>query len=409
MRVRMVEVAGGGLAGAAGEAAGVVAQLDPALQPVGDLVGVHRDVVLEVDDRFDGHAGGLLKPSADLLGTDRGPGLLRPPDTPLGSHRSLGDGAPAAVRWYWLVPPQTPYSPWVMAQVRHSLEASQCMSTRMQGVRWRVLPDPGTWADAAGRDVAWLGDRRWIRPRRQQLAFREPGDRLHAVAQVAPERLQVGGAGEASRHADDGDVGAVIAAESADGGVERFKQDVGLPLATYFSGTKIEWLLENVEGLREKAQDGGAVFGTIDAWLVFKLTGEHRTDVTNASRTMLYDIHRGAWDDELLALFGDVPEAALPEVLPSIGEFGKLRDGALGAGHDGVPVSGIAGDQQAALYGQGCLEPGLGKNTYGTGSFVLLNSGDSVPMLTATARFSLASRRASAPTPAASPARRSGR
>ena len=153
----------------------------------------------------------------------------------------------------------------------------------------------------------------------------------------------------------------------------------GLVLDPYFSATKIEWLLANVDGLREKAVAGRAVFGTIDAWLVFKLTGEHRTDVTNASRTMLYDIHRGDWDDDLLALLGDVPRAALPEVLPSIGEFGVLRDGALGAAHDGVPVSGIAGDQQAALYGQGCLDPGLGKNTYGTGSFVLLNSGDSVP------------------------------
>ena len=153
----------------------------------------------------------------------------------------------------------------------------------------------------------------------------------------------------------------------------------GLVLDPYFSATKIEWLLEHVEGLREKAQDGRAVFGTIDAWLVFKLTGEHRTDVTNASRTMLYDIRRGAWDDELMALFGDIPDTALPEVLPSIGEFGTLRGGALGTGHDGVPVSGIAGDQQAALYGQGCLEPGLGKNTYGTGSFVLMNSGETVP------------------------------
>ncbi len=153
----------------------------------------------------------------------------------------------------------------------------------------------------------------------------------------------------------------------------------GLVLDPYFSATKIEWMLENVEGLREQAREGRAVFGTIDAWLVFKLTGERRTDVTNASRTMLYDIHRGDWDDELLALFGDIPRSALPEVLPSIGEFGTLRDGALGAGHDGVPVSGIAGDQQAALYGQGCLDPGLGKNTYGTGSFVLLNSGETAP------------------------------
>jgi glycerol kinase len=153
----------------------------------------------------------------------------------------------------------------------------------------------------------------------------------------------------------------------------------GLVLDPYFSATKIQWLLDNVEGLRERARDGAACFGTIDAWLVYKLTGEHRTDVTNASRTMLYDIVRGDWDDDLLALFGDVPRRSLPEALPSIGEFGTVRDGALGSGHDGVPITGIAGDQQAALYGQGCLEPGLGKNTYGTGSFVLLNAGDTAP------------------------------
>ncbi len=153
----------------------------------------------------------------------------------------------------------------------------------------------------------------------------------------------------------------------------------GLVLDPYFSATKIEWLLEHVDGLRERAADGRAAFGTIDAWLVFRLTGEHRTDVTNASRTMLYDIERGDWDDELLALFGDIPRASLPEALPSIGEFGGVRDGALGEGFDGVPVSGIAGDQQAALYGQGCLDRGLGKNTYGTGSFVLMNAGEDVP------------------------------
>ena len=153
----------------------------------------------------------------------------------------------------------------------------------------------------------------------------------------------------------------------------------GLVLDPYFSGTKIEWLLEHVDGLRERARDGRAVFGTIDSWLAFKLTGEHVTDVSNASRTLLYDIARGDWDDDLLALLGDVPRAALPEVRPSIGELGRVRDGALG-GHDGVPVAGMAGDQQAALYGQGCLDPGLGKNTYGTGSFVLLNSGAEPPL-----------------------------
>ncbi len=150
----------------------------------------------------------------------------------------------------------------------------------------------------------------------------------------------------------------------------------GLVLDPYFSGTKMEWLLDNVDGLRERAESGRAVFGTIDSWLVFNLTGEHVTDRSNASRTLLYDITRGAWDDDLCALLG-VPQRALPEVRPSIGDFGTTRADAL-HGHE-VPVSGIAGDQQAALYGQACLDPGLGKNTYGTGSFVLLNAGTEAP------------------------------
>jgi glycerol kinase len=149
----------------------------------------------------------------------------------------------------------------------------------------------------------------------------------------------------------------------------------GLVLDPYFSGTKIEWLLQNVDGLAQRAAEGRAVFGTIDSWLVFKLTGEHVTDPSNASRTLLYDIDRGQWDDDLCALLG-VPKASLPEVRPSIGTFGTTRPDAL-HGHE-VPVAGIAGDQQAALYGQACLDPGMGKNTYGTGSFVLMNAG-SVP------------------------------
>ncbi len=140
--------------------------------------------------------------------------------------------------------------------------------------------------------------------------------------------------------------------------------------------TKIEWLLENVEGLRERARDGTAVFGTVDSWLIFKLTGEHVTDASNASRTMLYDIAAGRWDPELLDLFG-VPERALPRVLPSAGRLGETRPEAL-HGH-AVPVAGVAGDQQAALFGQACVDPGMGKNTYGTGSFVLLNTGFRAP------------------------------
>ncbi len=150
----------------------------------------------------------------------------------------------------------------------------------------------------------------------------------------------------------------------------------GLVLDPYFSGTKIAWLLDNVDGLRERAESGRAVFGTIDSWLIFKLCGEHVTDPTNASRTLLFDIHRGAWDAELCDLLG-VPIDALPEVRPSIGELGTTRPDAL-HGH-AVPIAGVAGDQQAALYGQACLDPGLGKNTYGTGSFVLLNAGEVAP------------------------------
>ncbi|HEX8714857.1 MAG TPA: glycerol kinase GlpK [Solirubrobacteraceae bacterium] len=150
----------------------------------------------------------------------------------------------------------------------------------------------------------------------------------------------------------------------------------GLVLDPYFSATKIEWLLDHIDGLRERAHDGRAVFGTVDSWLIFKLTGEHVTDATNASRTLLYDIGAGRWDPELLELFG-VPERALPRVLPSAGPFGSTRPDAL-HGH-GIPVTGVAGDQQAALFGHACVDPGTGKNTYGTGSFVLVNTGFTAP------------------------------
>jgi glycerol kinase len=150
----------------------------------------------------------------------------------------------------------------------------------------------------------------------------------------------------------------------------------GLVLDPYFSGTKVQWLLEHVEGVRERAGSGRAAFGTIDSWLLFKLTGEHVTDVSNASRTLLYDIGRRRWAPELLELF-DVPVGALPRVAPSAGILGRTRADAL-HGHT-VPVAGVAGDQQAALFGQACVDPGRGKNTYGTGSFVLLNTGFVAP------------------------------
>src|SRR3954466_11141833 len=157
---------------------------------------------------------------------------------------------------------------------------------------------------------------------------------------------------------------------------DAIRAKTGLVLDPYFSATKIEWLLRNVDGLAERARDGRAVFGTVDSWVIFNLCGEHVTDATNASRTLLLDIESGEWDAELLDLFG-VPERSLPRVVPSCGELARTRADAL-HGHE-VPIAGVAGDQQAALFGQRCFEPGLGKNTYGTGSFVLLNAGTRKP------------------------------
>jgi glycerol kinase len=170
----------------------------------------------------------------------------------------------------------------------------------------------------------------------------------------------------------------------------------GLVLDPYFSATKIAWLLEHVPGLRARADNGTAVFGTVDSWLIFKLTGEHVTDATNASRTLLYDIAAGRWDPELLELFG-VPVHTLPEVRPSAGVLGETRPGAL-HGHT-VPIAGVAGDQQAALFGQACVDPGMAKATFGTGSFVLLHSGFTVPEPGAGLLATVASQIGSAPVP----------
>jgi glycerol kinase len=152
------------------------------------------------------------------------------------------------------------------------------------------------------------------------------------------------------------------------------RERTGLVLDPYFSGTKLTWLLENVHGLRRRAEAGELAFGTIDSWLVWNLSGgrAHCTDPTNASRTLLFDIARLDWDDTLLELFG-VPRAMLPEVVPSSGDIAHADGGLLGAD---IPVAGIAGDQQAALFGQGCVHAGQAKNTYGTGAFLLVNTGE---------------------------------
>ncbi|WP_281213648.1 glycerol kinase GlpK [Shewanella insulae] len=151
------------------------------------------------------------------------------------------------------------------------------------------------------------------------------------------------------------------------------RQNTGLVLDPYFSATKIRWILDNVDGAREKAEAGNLLFGTIDAWLVWKLTeGKvHVTDPTNASRTMLYNIHQQAWDPVLLEAL-DIPASILPEVKPSCAVYGKTRI----AGEGGeIPVAGMAGDQQSALFGQLCIDEGMAKNTYGTGCFLLMNTG----------------------------------
>jgi len=151
------------------------------------------------------------------------------------------------------------------------------------------------------------------------------------------------------------------------------RRRTGLLLDPYFSGTKLAWLLHHVPGARARAERGELAFGTMDSFLLWRLTGGqvHATDVTNASRTLLMDIHRGDWDDELLRLFG-IPRSLLPDVCYSSGLFGTTEPGLFGAP---IPVAGIAGDQQAALIGQACFEPGMAKSTYGTGCFLLLNTG----------------------------------
>ncbi len=170
----------------------------------------------------------------------------------------------------------------------------------------------------------------------------------------------------------------IAAALERTGRGELIRHRAGLPSASYFSGGKVQWILENVPGVRDDAESGDAVFGTIDSWLIWNLTGGvaggvHRTDVTNASRTMLMDLEKLSWDDELLGCF-DIPESMLPEIRPSseprgYGDVTALEELA------GVPLTGVLGDQHAAMFGQVCFSSGEAKNTYGTGNFLLLNTG----------------------------------
>ncbi len=164
---------------------------------------------------------------------------------------------------------------------------------------------------------------------------------------------------------------ATIARLAKDGGQDRFRKKTGLPLATYFSGPKIKWILDNVPGAKQKAKKGELLFGNIDTWIVWNLTGAHVTDVTNASRTMLMNLKTLDWDDEILKVMG-IPRAMLPQIRSSSEEYGAAKPIL-----KGVPVCGDLGDQQAALFGQTCFKTGEAKNTYGTGCFMLLNTGES--------------------------------
>ncbi|MEW1973607.1 glycerol kinase GlpK [Microbacterium profundi] len=171
---------------------------------------------------------------------------------------------------------------------------------------------------------------------------------------------------------------ALIDTLAADGGVRRFADITGLPLATYFSASKIAWILDNVDGARERAENGDLLFGTPDTWVLWNLTGGvdggvHATDVTNASRTLLMDLRTLDWDDALLKAFG-VPRAMLPTILSSSEVYGT----AVGTSLDGIPIAGILGDQQAATFGQVAFERGESKNTYGTGNFLIVNTGEDI-------------------------------
>ncbi len=171
-------------------------------------------------------------------------------------------------------------------------------------------------------------------------------------------------------------VGEYVARFAAEGGQGRFREKTGLPLATYFSGLKIRWILDNVQGARAQAERGNLLFGNIDSYLLWNLTGGvaggiHRTDVTNASRTQLMNLETLDWDDELLETF-QVPRFMMPEIRPSSSYFGEMKVTCL----RGTPISGVLGDQHAALVGQTCFKPGQVKNTYGTGCFLLMNTGE---------------------------------
>jgi len=242
----------------------------------------------------------------------------------------------------------------------------------------QIFPQPG-WVEHDPREI-WQTQRAVARQALAQLARVAPDVHVGALAITNQRETTVlwdratgeplGNAIVWQDHRTTADCDALRQA----GHAPVLQQKTGLLPDPYFSATKIRWLLDHIPGARQKAARGALAFGTIDSWLVWNLTGgkHHVTDVSNASRTLLFDIHRLAWDVDLLALF-DIPASLLPRVVPSSGWVADTDAAVLGLR---LPISGIAGDQQAATFGQACFAPGMAKNTYGTGCFVLMNTGD---------------------------------
>jgi glycerol kinase len=210
----------------------------------------------------------------------------------------------------------------------------------------------------------------WVEHDAQEIWARSQEVLDEALSEAGASADDIAGLGITNQRTD-----AIVDELSADGGQDRFRAKAGLPLATYFSGPKVRWILDNVEGAREKAEAGDLIFGNMDTWMIWNLTGGvdgglHITDVTNASRTMLMDLKTLAWDEETASIIG-VPTSMLPEIRASSEVYGEVKTGAFA----GVALAGDLGDQQAATFGQTCFDVGQAKNTYGTGNFMLINTG----------------------------------
>jgi glycerol kinase len=236
----------------------------------------------------------------------------------------------------------------------------------------QLFPQPG-WVEHDPAEI-WRNTRHVIAEALGQAGL---GPRDLAAVGITNQRettlLWDRATGQALHHAlvwQDTRVDPMVAEFARAGGQDRFRAATGLPLASYFSALKLRWLLDNVPGARARAEAGDLAFGTIDTWLAWHLLGEHVTDVTNASRTMLMNLATLDWDENLLAAFG-IPRDVLPRIVPSSAPLGTIEERVLG----GVMLGGMLGDQHAALLGQACLAPGEAKNTYGTGCFLLLNTG----------------------------------